>query len=70
SEELPTASPKNALAQEGSILEKAIQHVTQSIAFVDDTTPFLKEDFQSILDKFAEWAFYLKQRAKRQDQLL
>ncbi|MDD9140166.1 MAG: hypothetical protein NQ127_04625, partial [Candidatus Cardinium sp.] len=26
--------------------------------------------FQSILDKFAEWAFYLKQRAKRQDQLL
>ncbi|MDD9139508.1 MAG: sodium:solute symporter family protein, partial [Candidatus Cardinium sp.] len=70
SEELPTASPKNALAQEGSILEKAIQNVTQSIAFVDSTTPFLKEDFQSILDKFAEWAFYLKQRAKRQDQLL
>ncbi|MDD9139906.1 MAG: hypothetical protein NQ127_03175, partial [Candidatus Cardinium sp.] len=70
SEELPTASPQSPLAQEGTILEKAIQHVTQSIAFVDDTTPFLKEDFQSILDKFAEWAYYLKQRAKRQDQLL
>ncbi|AWN81358.1 High-affinity proline transporter PutP [Candidatus Cardinium hertigii] len=70
SEELPTASPQNTLAQEGTILEKAIQNVTQSIAFVDSTTPFLKEDFQSILDKFAEWAFYLKQRAKRQDQLL
>ncbi|MDD9139658.1 MAG: HD domain-containing protein [Candidatus Cardinium sp.] len=70
SEELPTASPQNALAQEGTILEKAIQHVTQSIAFVDSTTPFLKEDFQSILDKFAEWAYYFKSRAKRQDQLL
>ncbi|AWN81775.1 Sodium/glucose cotransporter [Candidatus Cardinium hertigii] len=70
SEELPTASPQNTLAQEGTILEKAIQNVTQSIAFVDSTTPFLKEDFQSILDKFAEWAYYLKQRAKRQDQLL
>ncbi|MDD9140196.1 MAG: hypothetical protein NQ127_04775, partial [Candidatus Cardinium sp.] len=43
SEELPTASPQNALAQEGTILEKAIQNVTQSIAFVDSTTPFLKE---------------------------
>ncbi|AWN81636.1 sodium:solute symporter family transporter [Candidatus Cardinium hertigii] len=70
SEELPTASPQNTLAQEGTILEKAIQNVTQSIAFVDSTTPFLKEDFQSIIDKFAEWAYYLKQRAKRQDQLL
>ncbi|MDD9139499.1 MAG: HD domain-containing protein [Candidatus Cardinium sp.] len=70
SEELPTASPQSALAQEGSILEKAIQNVTQSIAFVDSTTPFLKEDFQSILDKFAEWAYYFKSRAKRQDQLL
>ncbi|MDD9139878.1 MAG: HD domain-containing protein [Candidatus Cardinium sp.] len=70
SEELPTASPKNALAQEGSILEKAIHNVTQSIAFVDGTTPFLKEDFQSILDKFAEWAYYFKSRANRQDQLL
>ncbi|AWN81831.1 hypothetical protein [Candidatus Cardinium hertigii] len=66
----PTASPQNALAQEGTILEKAIQHVTQSIAFVEGTTPFLKEDFQSILDKFAEWAYYFKSRAKRQDQLL
>ncbi|AWN81382.1 High-affinity proline transporter PutP [Candidatus Cardinium hertigii] len=70
SEELPTASPQSLLAQEGTILEKAIQNVTQSIAFVDSTTPFLKEDFQSIIDKFAEWAYYLKQRAKRQDQLL
>ncbi|MDD9139879.1 MAG: sodium:solute symporter family protein, partial [Candidatus Cardinium sp.] len=71
SEELPTtASPPNALAQEGTILEKAIHNVTQSIAFVDSTTPFLKEDFQSILDKFAEWAYYFKSRAKRQDQLL
>ncbi|AWN81639.1 sodium:solute symporter family transporter [Candidatus Cardinium hertigii] len=69
-EELPTASPQNTLAQEGTILEKAIQNVTQSIAFVDSTTPFLKEDFQSILDKFAEWAYYFKSRAKRQDQLL
>ncbi|AWN81776.1 High-affinity proline transporter PutP [Candidatus Cardinium hertigii] len=70
SEELPTASPQNTLAQEGTILEKAIQNVTQSIAFVNSTIPFLKEDFQSIIDKFAEWAYYLKQRAKRQDQLL
>ncbi|MDD9139982.1 MAG: sodium:solute symporter family protein, partial [Candidatus Cardinium sp.] len=70
SEELPTASPQNALAQEGTILEKAIQHVTQSIAFVNSTTPFLKEDFQSIIDKFAEWAYYFRSRAKRQDQLL
>ncbi|AWN81356.1 Sodium/glucose cotransporter [Candidatus Cardinium hertigii] len=70
SEELPIASSQSTLAQEGTILEKAIQNVTQSIAFVDSTTPFLKEDFQSILDKFAEWAYYLKQRAKRQDQLL
>ncbi|AWN81834.1 hypothetical protein DK880_00513 [Candidatus Cardinium hertigii] len=71
SEELPTASsPQNALAQEGTILEKAIQNVTQSIAFVNSTTPFLKEDFQSILDKFAEWAYYFRSRAKRQDQLL
>ncbi|AWN82304.1 High-affinity proline transporter PutP [Candidatus Cardinium hertigii] len=70
SEELPIASSQSTLAQEGTILEKAIQNVTQSIAFVDSTTPFLKEDFQSIIDKFAEWAYYLKQRAKRQDQLL
>ncbi|AWN81638.1 High-affinity proline transporter PutP [Candidatus Cardinium hertigii] len=70
SEELPTASPQNTLAQEGTILEKAIQNVTQSIAFVDSTTPFLKEDFQSIIDKFAEWAYYFRSRAKRQDQLL
>ncbi|AWN81637.1 High-affinity proline transporter PutP [Candidatus Cardinium hertigii] len=70
SEELPTASPQSLLAQEGTILEKAIQNVTQSIAFVDSTTPFLKEDFQSIIDKFAEWAYYFRSRAKRQDQLL
>lgn len=60
----------NVLATEGIILEQAIQNVVQSISFLDEDTVLYKEDFQSIINKFSEWAIYLKQQARSKVHLL
>ncbi|WP_123662627.1 sodium:solute symporter family transporter [Candidatus Cardinium hertigii] len=56
--------------EDGMILEKVVKDVTQSVSFIDDTTPLYKQDFQSIINKFSEWAIFLKQQAKSKDHIL
>ncbi|ROT46974.1 sodium:solute symporter family transporter [Candidatus Cardinium hertigii] len=59
----------NELEEDGLILEKVVKDVTQSITFLDGN-PLYKQDFQSIINKFSEWALFLKKQAKSKDHIL
>lgn len=63
------ATTRSSPEEEGAILEKIVGDVTQSISFLDDS-PLYKQDFQSIINKFSEWAMFLKKRAKSKDHML
>ena len=62
-------SKASALQEDSGILQKVVQNVTQSITFLDEH-PLYKEDFQSIINKFSQWALFLKKQAKSQDHIL
>ncbi|WP_260214904.1 sodium:solute symporter family protein, partial [Candidatus Cardinium hertigii] len=67
---IDTATVSSQEEEDGMILEKVVKDVTQSVAFIDNATPLYKQDFQSIINKFSEWAIFLKQQAKSKDHIL
>ncbi|MGI2298858.1 sodium:solute symporter family transporter [Candidatus Cardinium hertigii] len=54
----------------GSILEKVIRKVEESISFLDNNSPIYKEDLQSIMNKFYDWVNYFNKRSKAKDHAL
>lgn len=63
-------STQSKTDEDGDILEKVVKDVTQSISFLDNQKPLYKQDFQSIINKFAEWATFLKKRSRSKDHIL
>ena len=63
------ADQKTEIEGDSGILQKVIQDVTQSITFLDEH-PLYKEDFQAIINKFSQWAIFLKKQAKSKDHIL
>ncbi|TDG94184.1 sodium:solute symporter family transporter [Cardinium endosymbiont of Culicoides punctatus] len=61
---------KDVIAENGTILENVVNNVTQAISFLHNSTPLYKEDFQSIINKFTDWALFLKRHSKSKDHLL
>ncbi len=61
---------KDVSEEDGAILENVVRNVTQTISFLDNKKPLYKQDFQSIVNKFADWAAFLKRRSKSKDHLL
>ncbi|WP_133282057.1 sodium:solute symporter family protein, partial [Cardinium endosymbiont of Culicoides punctatus] len=55
---------KDVIAENGTILENVVSNVTQAISFLHNSTPLYKEDFQSIINKFTDWALFLKRHSK------
>ncbi|WP_339044771.1 sodium:solute symporter family transporter [Cardinium endosymbiont of Tipula unca] len=61
---------KDVSEEDGTILENVVRNVTESISFLDNKKALYKEDFQSIVNKFADWAAFLKRRSRSKDHLL
>ncbi len=54
----------------GFILKQVVRKVEESISFLDEHTPFYKQDFQSVINKFYDWVDYFNKREKAKKHAL